>query len=128
MLKISWTSKVSSTEVSNRIRKNEELSKSIQVKKLKYFCHIVFSYKKNYNICYIPLSSNYYATLQRRYHEEQTIMSTQWATHSNKHLNRQLNKHLKNGTHTIQILIDTGICFKLAARSATEAKIHIVTL
>ena len=69
---------------------------------------------KNYNICYILLYSNYCATLQGRYHEEQKTMSTPWPTH------RDIKIHIKNGTYDT-ILINTGICFTLVAGPATEA-------
>ena len=57
---------------------------------------------KYYNICYILLYLNYYATLKGRYQEEQKTMSTPWQAHENTQLNQQLNKHLQNGTHTIR--------------------------
>ena len=51
-------------------------------------------------------------------------MSTPWPTYKTIQLNRQLNKHLRYKYDTI--LIDAGICFTLAVRSATEAKIAAV--
>ena len=57
---------------------------------------------KYYNICYLLLYFNYYATLQGRCQEEQKTMSTPWPTHENTQLNQQLNKHLQTGTHTIR--------------------------
>ena len=57
---------------------------------------------KIYNTCYILLYSNYYATLRGRYHEEQETMSTPWPTHKDIQLNRQLNKYVQKGTHTIR--------------------------
>ena len=57
---------------------------------------------KYYNIFYVLLYFNYYATLQGRYQEEQKTMSTLLPTHENTQLNQQLNKHLQNGTHTIR--------------------------
>ena len=64
-----------------------------------YFFYINIKY---YNICYILLYFNYYATLPGRCQEEQKTMSTPWPTHENTQLNQQLNKHLQNGTHTIR--------------------------
>ena len=66
-------------------------------KEEKFFFYINIKY---YNICYILLYFNYYATLQGRCQEEQKTMSTPWPTHENTQLNQQLNKHLQNGTHT----------------------------
>ena len=104
------------------IRRNIQ-NESIQGENIEYNKQIVanaifFSFfyinLKNYNICYILLCSNYCATLQGRYHEEQKTMSTPWPTH------RDIKIHIKNGTHDT-ILINTGICFTLVARLATKA-------
>ena len=66
---------------------------------VRFFFYINIKY---YNICYILLYFNYYATLQGRCQEEQKTMSTPWPAHKNTQQNQQLNKHLQNGTHTIR--------------------------
>ena len=67
---------------------------------------------KNVTFLYINIKITIYATFHytlttmQHYKDDtmrsQKTMSTPWPTHRNIEVNRQLNKHLQNGTHTIQ--------------------------
>ena len=81
---------------------HDQCKKFSVFKDLQDFFFFFYINIKYYNICYLLLYFNYYATLQGRCQEEQKTMSTPWPTHENTQLNQQLNKHLQNGTHTIR--------------------------